>query len=61
MARPRGDALSVLFDESRDPESIVTDRDWHPDPGSPLAELDGCDSVRQRRAWFLALRERGLV
>ena len=54
-----GSALSDpeqrLWDENRDPQEQVDALDWHPDPDSPFAELDGSDTVGTRRRWWLAL------
>ncbi len=49
--------LARLFDESRDPNDPVRDDDWHPVPDSPWSELDWCQTVGQRRRWYLALLE----
>ena len=51
--------IAGLFDESRDPDAQVRDDDWHPTPPTPdglrFRELDACQTVGQRRRWYLNL------
>lgn len=48
------DPVARLFDPSRDPGEQITCEDWHPGP-PVFAELDACDTVAKRRAWFWRL------
>lgn len=54
---PSEEALARLFDENRDPEGRVEPSDWHPSPD--WAELDSCDTLDQRRGWYVSLVEGG--
>jgi hypothetical protein len=52
-------ALARLFAEDRDEGARVEPSDWHPAPGDDggWVELDLCQTVRQRRAWYGRLVE----
>ena len=54
-------AIERLFDESRDLGERVRGNDWHPNPDTPLADLDGFDTVGSRRRWYLNLVRLGRI
>jgi hypothetical protein len=53
--------LEQLFDPSRDPEALVDEADWHPNPYPPeFAALENeVETIAQRRRQWLRSRERG--
>jgi hypothetical protein len=44
-----------LWAEDRDESERVSDADWHPDPGTEWVALESCQTVGQRRRWWLNL------
>jgi len=51
-------AVLRLFADDRDPDEPCRDDDWHPTREPEWRELDVCDTVGQRRAWYRNLSER---
>jgi hypothetical protein len=51
--------IERLFDPRRDPNELVREDDWHPEPGTGWVALDLCRTVAHRRRWYLTLREEG--
>jgi len=60
-AKDDPEQVARLFDPSRDPKERVCRDDRYQDPAHGRFELDLPGTVVQRRRWYLAVRELGLL
>lgn len=59
---PSEEELARLFDQTRDPNGLVDEDEWHPTSWSPVwVELDLVHTVAKRRRWYRTLVEEGML